>query len=190
MVSRSGSAPRPSLSTEVAPHQPQQNGHHGNRPRYCRTATKVGNEQGTPDTAREDGDSKCQQTKADDAQSASSERTLFLHLPPQGCSARLLLLNIAQIGYSQTKKINRRDSCQHSQHLQPEHKQGLPGSTRQPFYREEEQHRHLSCHQQLPYMSSSPLVRITNDVMRVMPNAIHHGNNLPTLAIRLRNTRD
>src|ERR1700733_15204254 len=37
------------------------------------------------------GDRKCQQTKANDAQSAGSERTLFLHPPPPGCSARLPL---------------------------------------------------------------------------------------------------
>src|SRR6516164_9842930 len=81
-ASRIGSAPWPSLSAEIVPHQPQQKRHHGNGPRYCRAAAEISDQQGTPDAAHENGDSKCQQTKAEDAQSASSDRTLFLHSPP------------------------------------------------------------------------------------------------------------
>src|SRR5438105_10456112 len=61
------------------------------RTKVLQAALKIGDEQGSPDAAGENGDGKCQQTKADYTQSASSKRALFLHPPPQGCCVGLRL---------------------------------------------------------------------------------------------------
>src|SRR5207244_8725637 len=61
----------------------------GERTRGLQGALKIGDHKAAPNAASENGDRKCQQTKADNLQSASSKRTLSLHPPPPVCCPRL-----------------------------------------------------------------------------------------------------